>query len=708
MGQMKLSVAVGAQGGVTSTRCKTTSYTTFADFVDEWGTPTAITDKSAESKMRLPYFVGGTLNGKRHDSNVVERTLLTLDIEAPKDAKKQPPRPQDVAATLKERDVEFWLYTTASHETAKPRYRIVLPLAKPLGADGDLLQAATLEAAALAGVAAWCAPESWVLSQPMYLPATVSGKAPKTWRNTGTRFAPSGKATSKPAKDAPADIPDAPIDPVLRALQRAGLYSREDAAHPGKHWIVCPWDDEHGKPTADDRTSTQTVYFEAHHDGNPKPAVKCLDTEPDEDGRPHLTYRTLVNWLRENGHLAATEENVDTEAELEDPDTFWATTNIDHMLSTKPKPLEFVIRGFAPAGRVTVLAGPGGVSKSSLALRLLLAAATGSSFGPFTADKAMRCMYLSYEDDAQTFHNRIYDMYQALQEDVNGLLYDMNLVRKNLHIAPVCDSGTSWSLMQKDGPRGLPTRTPRLRWLADLLKTKGVRLLVIDPVAYAHYLEESSPPEIAHFMQALGQVAGAAGCAIVLLHHMHKTAQWASLAEINQGSLRGASSFADNARSVAVLVSMPQKEAATYGLPATHDTVSRYAVFKHVKHNYSESLGVHVFERKGPLLVPSGVQALPPHEVEAVKEQQNALLKEANWHRIALAALEFLKDGEAATTNMMKGQITGKKETVRDALDWTEKQGWISNEPGPNRAVWWRITSAGCAYLKDQPKQKTK
>ncbi|GAA6143674.1 AAA family ATPase [Hydrogenophaga sp. 5NK40-0174] len=681
------------QGGVRKTTGKTTEYDTFRDFVEEWGDPTPLRDASKTSKERLPYFVGGDVRGKRHDDNVQSRTLLTLDIEAK--ATKQPPQPQKVSTSLRAEGLEGWVYTTASHTKDAPRYRVVLPLEKSI--DPNELQAATVEAATALGLREWCQPESWVASQAMFLPATVAGTKPYSKHVAGKPFAPSAKAPSKATKDAPADILDVPEDPVLRALQSAGLYLHEDAKQEGKHYIRCPFADEHG--TVND---TQTVYYEAHFDGHAKPAAKCLDTVPDEDGVPHLTYKKLVNWLREEGHLSATDENADTEAELEDPDTFWDGTAIGEMLDKEPTPLEFVIRGFAPAGRVTVLAGPGGVSKSSLALRLLLAAATGSEFGPFVADDAMRCMYLSYEDDSQTFHNRISAMYKAMDESVEGMLYDMDLVRKNLHIAAIADQAARWTLMRKDGRFGAPEATERLRWLRDLLKDNKVRLLVIDPVAYAHHLEESNPGEIAVFMQMLGQLAAETHCAILLLHHMHKTALWASLDEINQGSLRGASSFADNARSVGVLVSMPQKDATAYGLPATHDTVSRYAVFKHVKHNYSASLGVHVFERRGVLLEPSDVAQLDAVELAEAKAQQRTEDRERKRDIAAQKLLEFLhsRPDHTANSTAVSNNVFGKHGDRDGVTDWCQEQGYITVEDqGNGRAKPYRLTEKGAEYV---------
>jgi hypothetical protein len=689
-------VSIAPQGGVRNTRCKVREYASFEEFVADWSEPAQIESRS--EKEQLPYFVGGEVRGKRHDENVTARTLVTLDVEAG-DGEQQPPKPSGVAKHLQKEGLAFWLYTTASHTASKPRYRVVMPLAEPAPFNGDRLRTVTLAAAERAGVEKWCKPESWVLSQPMYLPAAVGGKGPQQWHGSGKPIATEAKRSHN---DAVADIPDTPLDPVLHALQRAGLYHRADPKQKGKHHIVCPFDAEHGKSTADDGTSTQTVYYEAHHDGNPKPSVKCFDTEPDEDGRPHLTYRALVNWLREHGHLRKTDENGDTAGELEDPGEFWDSTSIEHMLQDAPTPLEFVFDKFLPVGRLAVLGGPGGVSKSALALRLLLAASTGSEFGPFKADKPMRCMYLSYEDDAQTFHIRLHAMYDAINESADGLLYDMGLVRKNLRIRAVADDAARWVLMRKEGHHGTPVATDRLQWLGDLLRDNRVRLLVIDPVAYVHLLEENDAGEMKALQQALNGMAQYAQCAVLALHHMQKAALWASIDDINQGSLRGASSIADNARSVGVLVSMPQKDAPTYGLPASHETVSRYAVFKHVKHNFSGSLGVHVFERRGPLLVPTDIRPLAADERQQLKEERADEKRERKLDVKKMGLLEYLADrpGQSAA-QIEQGFFRGAKDRHGIRVACIDEGLIDAPDRGPGKARPHTVTARGLEYLHD-------
>jgi hypothetical protein len=648
-----------------------------------------------EVKQSLPYFVGGTLKGKRQDDNVTARTLLTLDIEAKDGQEEQPPSPQEVFDTLDSLGAEGWVYTSLSHTADAPRYRVVLPLLEPLEGDAlktEALKATTQAAAKKLNLLPWCTPESWVLSQPMFLPAKLKGGV--FWQNvtTGKRWR---TISSSPVEKEIADIPDQPLDPVLYALQRAGLYLREDAKHKGMHFFTCSFADEHGA-----ENETQTVYFEAHHDGNPRPAVKCFDTDPDEDGRPHLTYKILVNWLREHKHLRATDENADTTTALEDQAEFWASTSIEHMLANEPRPLEFVFEKFAPVGRLIVLGGPGGVSKSALALRLLLAASTGGEFGPFKADKPMRCMYLSYEDDAQTFHIRLRAMYDALNDSAEGLLYDMDLVRKNLRIRAVADDAARWVLMRKQGHNGTPQATERMQWLADLLRDNRVRLLVIDPVAYVHLLEENDAGEMKALQQALNGIAQYAQCAILALHHMQKAALWASIDDINQGSLRGASSIADNARSVGVLVSMPQKDAGDFGLPATHDTVSRYAVFKHVKANFSGSLGVHVFERRGPLLMPTELRPLAPDERQHLKEERAEAKRETKVDLKKISLIEWLADRPAQSAAQIdKGFFRGAKDRHGVRVACIEEGLIDAPDPAPGKARQHTVTARGLEYI---------
>jgi hypothetical protein len=716
------------QGGVANTRPKVSDDTaTLADLREAFHEPIPIdTDfdtyqgmskrDKGNIKRHLPYFVGS----KRDDAHVKARTFLTLDIEqANHDV--PPPSPESVAERLAELGGEGWVYTSLSHTDDSPRYRVVLPLGKPLDASDDVsgttaqLRASTQAAAKKLGVEEWTQPESWVLSQAMYLPAVLDGGTyyesyhpGKAWKAVAARVEQDGKVLGKPDWDAAADGAKSDVaraegkpDLVLQALKVAGLYLRENAKHKGMHYIACPFLDEH-----ESENDTQTVYYEANYDGNPRAAVKCFDTAPDVDGKPHLTMISLVKWLRENEFMTQAEQ-LQTGV-MDDDATFLAKANLLQFITTPPTPREWAIEQFAPVGKVTVVAGPGGVSKSMLVLHMAMYAAIGKDFGPFKPSAPIRTLAVSYEDDRQEMHKRVNALIAELSDQDDGIsdmLYDIKgQLASNLLMYAADDDASAWLILTKPDRFGPAERTERVNWLIGFLQRNSVRLLILDPAVYTHQLEENDISDMAIYMQTLSAIAKQANCAVLVVHHMSKAGAWAQLDDINQGSLRGASSFADNARSVGVVVSMPTKDAPLYGLPADHNTVTKYAVFKHVKHNYSASLGTFLFERKGALLMPRpDLQRLEQHALAEAKARQLTQDEEYRDMSSAEAVLKYLDAHDdfisqsqvAIGAHIHKRRIAQLLETYaeRDLVETEE------SSTGSRRSVTVRITRVGKAWL---------
>jgi hypothetical protein len=700
--------------GVLNTRVTVESEGTLADLRERFKRPVVLEMSSIEYhnapkrvrgdvKKVLPYFVGGKIKGRRHDENVEARTMITLDIEA-REGQAAPPPPQDTFDALEGLGAEGWVYTSLSHTPAAPRYRVVLPLGEWIeGPDlnEEVMKATTQAAAKRLGLGPWCTSESWVLSQPMYLPAKLKDGVfwegytdGKQWRIV--RGAPAEKTAAK-------DIPDGKVDPVLVALKRAGLYLQPAPRHPGMHYIRCPWHESHNT-----ENDSKTVYYEAHYDGNPRPACKCMSTSHEE-----LTYGKLVRWLRDEGHLTKSDENQDTASVLEDYDTFQGKASISRYLETQPGEREFAWDRFAPVGKVTVLAGPGGVSKSMLMLHLLVYGALGQSWGGFNVSGPVRGLYVSYEDDTLELHKRVHRLAEALKEQDDGLgdmLYDIKgALQRNLLLYAADEEATSWLIMSKFDQRSAPERTERVEWLIGFIKHARLKAIVIDPVVYTHNLEESSPGDMAVYMQTLNYIAKEGNCAVVVLHHMHKTAQWATLDEINQGSLRGASSFADNSRSVGVMVSMPPKDAPAFGLSS--DTAPQFAFFKHVKHNYSASMGYVLFERRGPLLVPRpDIQRLSAQEVKEALEERKARDNTAVIESKAYTIIGWLLDqnGGGASTNMLRTGTNIRYSIFKDCLQYCVENELLEMEQGPNRLKYFTVSKTGAQWFAERAKERRK
>lgn len=708
-------------GGVTNTRVKVAEDATLATLVEQFGDNPVLVDLSSIEyhnadkktkttvKKQLPYFVGGVLQpARRDDANVQERTLVTLDIERnPKINESEPPSPEDVVAKLQELGAEGWVYTSLSHTPNSPRYRVVLPLGKPLSVNPtDLdtahatLTATTLHAADKLGIKEWCTPESSVLSQAMYLPARLRGGKFYSQHTTGKAWSirKPQQIKEERTKGQPANIPDERPDFVLQALRSAGLYLRENPKHKGMHFITCPLADLHG---ADN--DTQTVYYEAHFDGNPRAAVKCFDTEPDEHGKPHLTYSILVRWLKDNNHLS--QDQQDEAGVMDDYDVFDSKADLGHMLDAEPVSRTWAIDKLAPVGKVTVLAGPGGVSKSMLMLHILVHAAMDKEWAGFTYDEPLKSLYVSYEDDTQELHKRVNTLASAMREQDDGMLdtlYDVNgTIRQNLRMFAADDEASAWLLLTKPDRFGQPERSPRVDWLIGYLQAKRIRLLALDPAVYTHQLEENNIADMAAYMQTLTYIAKQAKCAVVVLHHMHKVAGWSAIDDINQGSLRGASSFADNARSVAVVVSMPIKDAESYGLPADHATTGKYAVLKHVKHNYSAPLDTMVFERKGALLIPRpDITKLDKSQLTEAREQAKTEEQDRRIQQWVGKVLTALTESPGASLTQLSVDLNTRTNRLKPVVDYCEQQDWIEVEDGPNRSKLHQVTKLGRGYLR--------
>jgi hypothetical protein len=651
----------------------------------------------SDVKKALPYFVGGEVRGTRKDANVRARTMLTLDVEAGPDQDEQPPAPEDTFAKLKRLGLEGWVYTTLSHTADAPRYRVVLPLDEPIT---DALEATTRAAAKRLGLGEWVKPESWVLSQPMYLPAKLRG-GPFYEAYTDGEATTASAAPSKPTSDrsipTAADGWEHKADPVLAALRKVGHY-KAPGKEFGQHFILCPWHDKHA-----DENDSKTEYRRAHTGGYARPACKCMSTSHEE-----LTHAKLVRWLREEHGIDIGGSVVEAD---EDFAAFDARAQVARFLESEPEERVFAWRDFAPKGKVTVLAGPGGVSKSMLMLHLLVHGALGQSFAGIDPVGEVRGLYVSHEDDTQELRRRMHRLAKGLREEDDGIgdmLYDVKgSIAKNVRVFAADEEAASWLLADKPDRYGAPERTARVDWYVGYLRHARMDVLVIDPAVYTHTLEESSPGDMAFYMQTLTSIAKRANVALIVLHHMHKTALWASLDDINQGSLRGASSFADNARSVAVMVTLPTKEAARFGL--TPEQAKSHAVFKHVKHNYSASLGIRVFRRDGPRLVYlPDLQELSPMEAAEVRAGHQAEEAKRINLEAALVVLPWLQENGRATGNMIEAGCGLRPQKRKAVLAACENYGYVEWEPGPNRAQWWTVTVDGAEWLASQRKGKRK
>jgi len=117
-----------------------------------------------------PALSCATFSGPRGNANLVNRTLVALDIEASGATGEIPLDVASMVAALAARRVECVLWTTHSHTLARPRYRLLLPLAEPIAYQPDIDPYIAASVAAELRVSGVADPSKFGAASLFYLP----------------------------------------------------------------------------------------------------------------------------------------------------------------------------------------------------------------------------------------------------------------------------------------------------------------------------------------------------------------------------------------------------------------------------------------------------------------------------------------------------------------------------------------------------------
>jgi hypothetical protein len=483
--------------------CKPVVLPTRADFA-------ALTDeKKKRLKHALPYFVGALLPaGERSNGAVIERSMVTLDVEAPKPkadetateratrrAKGQPPQPQEVFETLSMLGYECWVYSSLNHTRQAPRYRVVLPLSKPLQ-DAGLRETTLAVAEAVAIPEHFVDDASWKPSQPMFLPARY--RDGEFWSSGALPGAP-WKASTVQRKAAKRQH----TDPIVDGLMQAGLYLREDKQQPGKHFFRCPFADDHGTVN-----ESQTVYFQegsrADALDSGRQAVKCLDTVADHDGKPHLTLAVLKAWLRERlgdsfvGYERLTDFPDKRPGHRVDVPRF-AVQSVHQFLDHDPLP--WLIKGVLARGEVCMIQGQSGAGKSFLALDMARCMATGQPWNGMAVTGRLRVGYIAAEGVT------------SIRRRVQAMLKHFKLKPEQLEIVFIADAPNLAD--EKDCVRICEA-------VLEATNGAGLDVLFIDTLARSTAGVNENTSEMSVPLKHLAAMHRATGATQVPIHHLGK------------------------------------------------------------------------------------------------------------------------------------------------------------------------------------------
>jgi hypothetical protein len=263
----------------------------------------------------------------------------------------------------------------------------------------------------------------------------------------------------------------------------------------------------------------------------------------------------------------------------------------------------WVAPGYALRGAVTLLTGPPGAMKSSMALAWACAVVLGREYGRFRPSEPAVVLVYNVEDDGVEQRRRL----SAVLRQFGAKPSD--LVRK-LHRAWPSGIGT---LLDRDDT-GTVRFTPAMTQLTSLIEVVRPSILIVDPLAELHNAAENDNTALRAVIAKFREIAVTYEMAVVVLHHTRKGA---SQAAGDPDAARGASAIIGAVRVALTLTPMSVEDAANFGMPAEAEARANYIRMDNAKSNYSPIGAAEWFEKVAYLLdngetVPAAVPWTPP------------------------------------------------------------------------------------------------
>lgn len=259
------------------------------------------------------------------------------------------------------------------------------------------------------------------------------------------------------------------------------------------------------------------------------------------------------------------------------------------------EPIEWLCEGTIPTATPMLLAAPGGIGKSFMALDLCLEiAAPGMIKRQFFGGEVVRhgtAVFLTAEDSQKSVHRRLEGIDPGRRRDRHP---------ERLIVAPLPDAGGPIPFVISNGKQ--LELTPAFFSIRDQLRAiPDLRLVVIDPLQAFVMADVNADPAAGQFMwSALATICAQTGATVILLHHMRKESSDAiDSADKARAAIRGSTALVDGAR-LAYALWKPSEDKAqsacgAMGVDYRPDAIVMGAV---VKTNEQAEMGLRVFHRQ--------------------------------------------------------------------------------------------------------------
>lgn len=229
---------------------------------------------------------------------------------------------------------------------------------------------------------------------------------------------------------------------------------------------------------------------------------------------------------------------------------------------------------------VSVLVAPGGTGKSAYALGLGISIAAGRSYLGDHIFVPVNVAVINLDDPMDELERR-----------VEAFIISHNIKRQSLQstlFLEDCDGHGLTLAAPAQGANGFYVAHPDEEALTTLLKDNNIGLVICDPFAESHTLEENSNPQMIQAAAVWRRIARAANCAVLLIHHVRK----GDISTID--AARGAKALTDSARVGLLMTTMSAEEAEGFGI--SEDDRQSYVRLDDAKRNLAPAARAKWFQ----------------------------------------------------------------------------------------------------------------
>jgi hypothetical protein len=201
---------------------------------------------------------------------------------------------------------------------------------------------------------------------------------------------------------------------------------------------------------------------------------------------------------------------------------------------------------------VSVLVAPGGTGKSLWAMATGVSLATGISLLGEHVYSRTNVWLINLDDPMDELNRRFAALrmhYNLPASDWRGRFFMNSGEERGLFMAKMEMTNDGFAVVHPDEAA-----------LESHIANNRIGLLIVDPFAESHTLEENSNPQMVAATAAWRRVARRTGCSVLLVHHVRK----GSGGDIE--SARGAKALTDSARVGLVMTTMTTEEGEALGI----------------------------------------------------------------------------------------------------------------------------------------------